>query len=88
MKQCFIEVLLSEPPFGPEVGPSLFDPDVAYMLRATWPVPEQQRFAGLKSFQGTSESLLEALRLTPTEKTWPKNQAPAELRAKHLRRRG
>jgi hypothetical protein len=64
----FLEILLSEPPFSPVVGPSPFNPEVPYQLRATWPVAEQQKFAALKGSQETSETSPENLPLNPTEK--------------------
>ena len=51
----FFEVEPSEPPFGPEVGPSPFKPGVAYMIGATRPEEEQEGFAAMKSSQSTTD---------------------------------
>lgn len=41
----FFEVRLRGPPYGPQVGPSPFDPDKLYMIHARWPDSERQRFS-------------------------------------------
>ncbi|GLI77488.1 hypothetical protein PoHVEF18_005778 [Penicillium ochrochloron] len=53
---------------------------VAYMLRATWPVAEQQKFEALKSSQDASESQIEAMTLNLTEKAWLKKHWVNEFR--------
>ena len=69
----FFEVELNEPPFGPEVGPSPFKPGVAYMIGATWPEEEQERFAAMKSSQRTTDrSPGKIAPLTQEERAWIK----------------
>jgi hypothetical protein len=69
----FLEVELSEPPFGPEVGPSPFEPGVAYVIGATWPEEEQERFAAMKSSQSTTDrSPGKIAPLTQEERVWIK----------------
>jgi hypothetical protein len=80
IRKRFMEIVLSEPPLGPKVGPSPFKPGVAYMLRATWPVAEQQKFAALKSSQDTSECQIEAMTLNLTEKAWLRKHWVNEFR--------
>ncbi len=60
--------------FGPEVGPSPFEPSVAYMIGVTWQ-EEQERFAAMKSLQSTTDrSLGKIAPLTQEEKAWIKEQ--------------
>ncbi|CEJ54184.1 hypothetical protein PMG11_00505 [Penicillium brasilianum] len=70
VKRRFLEVLLSEPPLGPKVGPSPFDPDVAYVLRAIWPLEEQRKFETVKSFR--EQKIKYCPPLTSAEKAWLK----------------
>ncbi|KAI1497526.1 hypothetical protein F5X99DRAFT_413012 [Biscogniauxia marginata] len=42
-------VQLSEPPFGPEVGPSRLNPNNHYYLTVSWPPSECDRFEALRS---------------------------------------
>lgn len=45
-----MDVQLSDPPVGPSVGNSAFEPGVSYMIHAFWPAEERQRFESTRSF--------------------------------------
>lgn len=77
----FFEVELSEPPFDPEVGPSPFKPGVGYMIGATWPEEEQERFAAMKSSQSiTDRSPGKIAPLTQEERAWIKEHWKNEFK--------
>ncbi|KAJ5550208.1 hypothetical protein N7461_004906 [Penicillium sp. DV-2018c] len=83
-ESVLFEVRLSDPPVGPRVGPSPFEPDVAYMIHALWPSSEWQRFEALQASRQAQATASEAL--TPAEKQWLKKHYGNEF--KFLRSHG
>ncbi|KAI9162894.1 hypothetical protein HJFPF1_04489 [Paramyrothecium foliicola] len=74
----FFEVRLSGPPVGPKVGPSPFDESMNYMINATWPDSERDRFAALGGM--SSSGALPAPALTEMEKSWLKAHFESEFK--------
>ncbi|RJE25155.1 hypothetical protein PHISCL_02494 [Aspergillus sclerotialis] len=80
----FLEVQLSEPPSGPELGPSPFDSSALYMIHAFWPDSERTRIAGLLTSRQTKAKHVGPP--TSAEKAWLKTHYGNEF--KFLRSHG
>jgi hypothetical protein len=74
----FIELRLSDPPVGPELGPSPFDRNVRYMIHAVWSDTERQRFAARQELQ--TRLVADASSLTSAEKAWLQEHFESEFK--------
>ncbi len=52
-----LTVQLSEPPVGPELGPSVFREPGLYMIQVAWPVAERQRWSAYQARVNANASL-------------------------------
>lgn len=64
------EVKISEPPVGPQLGPSPFEPSGKYLIHAFWPRSERERLSAQKA----------SAQRTPAENAWLKKYYGTEFK--------